>query len=90
MLRTYQTAEHTPIIISACYIYCHTHAYGICACAIFTNWQKAPRVLHFSAFHCFIICVDFVKGSCTWEHEAGWCECLFMDLPVELYICSFT
>ena len=39
------------------------HAYSISACAIFTRCQKAPRVLHFSAFHYYkcknqIICRD--------------------------------
>ena len=36
-------------------LYCRTHAYGICACAIYNIIQTAPRVLHFSAFHLFSI-----------------------------------
>ena len=42
------------IIISACAIctFAHAGAYGIRACALYTNWhKKTPRVPHFSAFH---------------------------------------
>ena len=42
VFRAKRISEHTPI--SACYIYCHTHAYGIRACAIYTNCAEGSAL----------------------------------------------